>query len=158
MLASFTSAECGERKQHAQYSDAHPHENSQDGRGDRVAVTVNRYAAAKGLAEPDSSEDEHLAQMASRIAQLVAELLLPKIGAAQKTERTSTPTDHASAKAEQLLTDNEVAALFKVSKQTIWRWIKTSEGFPKPLKVEKGSTRWRLSEVVAYEARMAGER
>ncbi|CAH0338631.1 helix-turn-helix domain-containing protein [Rhizobium sp. CECT 9324] len=137
-------------------SDAHPHDCKQYERADLAADTINGYAAAKGLAEPSASEDEYAAQMAGLIARLVADLLLPKIGAAQK--RTSTSPVLAPAKAEQLLTDNEVAALFKVSKQTIWRWIKTSEGFPKPLKVEKGSTRWRLSEVVAYEARMAGER
>jgi predicted DNA-binding transcriptional regulator AlpA len=140
------------------FSDAHPNDNKQDERGDRVAGTGNRYAAVKGLAEPGPSEDEYASQMAGLIARLVVDLLLPKIGTAQKPDRTSAATAPAAVKAEQLLTDNEVAALFKVSKQTIWRWIKTSEGFPKPLKVEKGSTRWRLSEVVAYEARMAGER
>ncbi|WP_421423091.1 helix-turn-helix transcriptional regulator [Agrobacterium rosae] len=119
---------------------------------------MNRYAAVNGLDGPSPSDDEYASQMAGLIARLVVDLLVPKIGDAQKLERPSVPKTLPPRKAEQLLTDNEVAALFKVSKQTIWRWIKTSEGFPKPLKAEKGSTRWRLSEVVEYEARMAGER
>ncbi|MCB5203522.1 helix-turn-helix domain-containing protein [Neorhizobium sp. T786] len=133
-------------------------DKQQHDRDAQLAATGNAYAAATGVTDIAPSEDEYTNQFADLIAQKVLGALLPKIGAAQKLERTSIPAAHAPAKAEQLLTDNEVAALFKVSKQTIWRWIKTSEGFPKPLKVEKGSTRWRLSEVVAYEARMAGER
>lgn len=138
--------------------DARLHDNKHHERSDRVAPTANGYAAATGVTDPAPSEDEYTSQIADLIAQRVLDALLPKISAAQKLERTSAPTALAPAKAEQLLTDNEVAALFKVSKQTIWRWIKTSEGFPKPLKIEKGSTRWRLSEIVEYEARMAGGR
>ncbi len=127
-------------------------------RGAQLAATANSYAVATGATDIAPSQDEYTKQIADLIAQKVLYALLPKIGAAQKLERTSVSLALGPAEAEQLLTDNDVAALFKVSKQTIWRWIKTSEGFPKPLKVEKGSTRWRLSEVVAYEARMADER
>jgi predicted DNA-binding transcriptional regulator AlpA len=139
-------------------SNAHPNYYKQDKRADLDAGVVNSYAVATGVTDIAPSEDEYANHIADLIAQKVLGALLPKIGAAQKIERTFASPALAPAKAEQLLTDNEVAALFKVSKQTIWRWIKTSEGFPKPLKVEKGSTRWRLSEVVEYEARMAGER
>lgn len=140
------------------YSDANLLNNKLDDCDALVVAPGNSYAVATGVTDIAPSEDEYANQIADLIAQKVLGALLPTIGTAQKIERTSVSSALAANKAEQLLTDNEVAALFKVSKQTIWRWIKTSEDFPKPLKVEKGSTRWRLSEVVAYEARMAAER
>lgn len=139
-------------------SDAHPHSKEPYKRSDRVAAVDNAYAVATGMAEASPDDDEYAKQFADHIAQRVLDALLPKIEAIHKLGRAATLTSDVPAQAEQLLTDNEVASLFKVSKQTIWRWIKTSDGFPKPLKVEKGSTRWRLSEVVEYEARVAGER
>jgi prophage regulatory protein len=53
------------------------------------------------------------------------------------------------------LSDHDVARRYSVTKQTIWRWHKILPGFPKPIKIG-GASRWRLSELIAYEAQYVG--
>jgi prophage regulatory protein len=52
--------------------------------------------------------------------------------------------------AVQYLTVGDVAALLRVSKATIWRWVKTNPDFPKPRKLSNGATRWSFAEIVAF--------
>jgi predicted DNA-binding transcriptional regulator AlpA len=47
-------------------------------------------------------------------------------------------------------TDKQVAARFGVHRTTIWRWIK-NEGFPKPVQLSKGCTRFQEAPVRAWE-------
>ncbi|NIZ62307.1 hypothetical protein DL239_15130 [Sedimentitalea sp. CY04] len=51
----------------------------------------------------------------------------------------------------QFLTDHEVAKRYGVCRQTIWRWAAKGE-LPNPKKVSARSTRWRIIDLVAYEA------
>lgn len=53
-------------------------------------------------------------------------------------------------------TDADLAAHFRVSKVTIWRWAKG--GFPAPVKLSPQTTRWRWSEVLAWEDEQSGHR
>jgi predicted DNA-binding transcriptional regulator AlpA len=53
---------------------------------------------------------------------------------------------------ERYLSDVEVAKRFSVSRPTIWRWCKTNPSFPQPRKVTEGTTRWLLSELLAFDA------
>lgn len=46
-----------------------------------------------------------------------------------------------------------VAARYDVFPSTIWRWLKTVPEFPAPLKLTAGTTRWRLSDLVSFEAK-----
>lgn len=158
VLASLCTAEAEKGTGMRKPSNANLLDIKPNDRCAQVAATSNGYAAATGLVDPSPSDDEYVNQIADLIARKILDALLPQSTAAQKPGRIPAPTACVPQAAEQHLTDNEVAALFKVSKQTIWRWIKTSEAFPKPVKIEKGTTRWRLSEVVAYQARIAGER
>lgn len=48
------------------------------------------------------------------------------------------------------LKDTEVAVRYGVSRPTIWRWTKNGK-FPKPVKLGAGSTRWRASDLEAWE-------
>ncbi len=48
------------------------------------------------------------------------------------------------------LRDTEVANRYSVSRPTIWRWVKEGR-FPKPIKLGIGSTRWRYSDLEAWE-------
>jgi len=50
------------------------------------------------------------------------------------------------------LSDLEVAARYGVTAPTVWRWVKTEAGFPEPVKLSPGTTRWRLDELEAWEA------
>lgn len=49
------------------------------------------------------------------------------------------------------LSDDDVAARFGVSTDSIRRWIRQGV-FPKPVRVGKGTSRWRLSDIERYEA------
>ncbi|ABF62514.1 putative transcriptional regulator (plasmid) [Ruegeria sp. TM1040] len=51
------------------------------------------------------------------------------------------------------LTDEDVARRFRVSRQTIWRWIGTSH-FPAPFKLSAGTSRWRLEEILTFERKL----
>lgn len=49
------------------------------------------------------------------------------------------------------LSVDDVAARFSVSTDTIWRWTRLGK-FPKPVKIGAGTTRWRMSDLLAFEA------
>lgn len=50
------------------------------------------------------------------------------------------------------LSDRAVARRYDVSRATIWRWTNTDPAFPKPIKLGPSITRWRLDELVHWEA------
>ncbi len=56
-----------------------------------------------------------------------------------------------SLSGESYLTVQEVADLFNCTVQTIWLWAREKNGFPRPVKVAAGMTRWRGSEILAFE-------
>jgi prophage regulatory protein len=64
---------------------------------------------------------------------------------------------------EQLLTIQEVADLLKVSKRTVWRWLRQGR-LPVPIRCSERCIRWQASVVRAYlkalplAARHAGQR
>jgi len=49
------------------------------------------------------------------------------------------------------LKDKQVAERFGVTRPTVWRWMHNGD-FPEPVRLTKGCTRWRLSDVEAWEA------
>ena len=51
---------------------------------------------------------------------------------------------------ETYLSDKQVAARYGVHRATPWRWSKSDPSFPKPIQLG-GVTRWRLSEIEAWE-------
>lgn len=55
------------------------------------------------------------------------------------------------------LTDKQIAARYGVTRPTIWGWTRDDPTFPKPIKLSPGCTRWKLSEIEAWEAAKAGE-
>lgn len=51
------------------------------------------------------------------------------------------------------LSIKEVAQRYRVSASTPWRWANDpATGFPKPVSLSPGCTRWRLSDLEAWEA------
>lgn len=52
---------------------------------------------------------------------------------------------------DRFLTDKQVAARYSVARSTPWRWVERGQ-FPKPVKLSPGCTRWRVSDVEAWEA------
>lgn len=54
------------------------------------------------------------------------------------------------------LSDKQVGERYGASRWTPWRWAKDpSTGFPQPVKLGPGMTRWRLSDLEAWEAERA---
>ena len=49
------------------------------------------------------------------------------------------------------LSDKQIAQRYEVSRSTPWRWVEQGR-FPKPIKLSPGCTRWRLSDIEAFEA------
>lgn len=56
------------------------------------------------------------------------------------------------------LSDREVAARFGVSRATIWRWVAKKAGFPEPVKLSPGTSRWRIEDLWAFEKTAAVQR
>ncbi|WP_368372980.1 helix-turn-helix transcriptional regulator [Roseovarius sp. THAF8] len=54
------------------------------------------------------------------------------------------------------LSDKQAAARYAVDRAAIWRWCKADPDFPTPVKLTPGTTRWRLSDLEAWEALRAG--
>jgi predicted DNA-binding transcriptional regulator AlpA len=61
----------------------------------------------------------------------------------------------------QLLDVREVAELLRMHPRSIWRLASQAESgrsdFPKPLRIGPKTVRWRLTDVQAYLAALAGE-
>ncbi len=49
------------------------------------------------------------------------------------------------------LSDREVAARHSVARPAVRRWAGGQDGFPEPVRIAAGTTRWRLSDLDAYE-------
>lgn len=50
-----------------------------------------------------------------------------------------------------------VAERYGVSIETVWRWSRADKGFPRPISLSPGCTRWRLSDLENWEAAKAGD-
>lgn len=64
-----------------------------------------------------------------------------------QTTKTRTPQDSRQA----FLSDRQVAERYSVSRQTPWGWLKKDTNFPKPVSLSPGCTRWRLTDLKAWE-------
>ena len=53
------------------------------------------------------------------------------------------------------LSDRQIGARFNVHHLTPRRWLKTDPTFPKPIRLTPGCTRWKLSDIEAWEASKA---
>lgn len=54
-------------------------------------------------------------------------------------------------KSKTFITDAEIAKIYGVSRQTVWRWARLDPKFPKTIKLSAGVSRWKLSELEAWE-------
>ncbi len=57
--------------------------------------------------------------------------------------------------AETFLRDTDLAARYGVARNTVWRWQRERSDMPRPVRLSPGCTRWRLSEIEAWEAAKA---
>lgn len=57
---------------------------------------------------------------------------------------------------EIYLSDRQIGARFGVHHLTPRRWVREDPTFPRPVKLSPGCTRWKLSEIEAWEILKAG--
>ncbi|MBB3144592.1 putative DNA-binding transcriptional regulator AlpA [Phyllobacterium trifolii] len=57
---------------------------------------------------------------------------------------------------EWYLSVRQVAKRYSVSVPTVWRWVQVKSDFPSPVSLHRGTTRWRMSDLLAYELRSLG--
>lgn len=72
----------------------------------------------------------------------------------QKQDAPSQPPTPCTYCTEQYLSDHQVGARFEISKATVWRWHDSNPNFPRRIKLSPGTSRWKLSELVRFEANM----
>lgn len=54
------------------------------------------------------------------------------------------------------LSDNQLAARFGISRNSIWRLVKTGQ-LPEPIRLFKSTTRWRVADIEQFEAARIAE-
>lgn len=59
---------------------------------------------------------------------------------------------------ETFLPDRAVAARYAITRATVWRWVASDPDFPRPIRLSRGTTRWRTSDLVAFDARQSADR
>ena len=53
--------------------------------------------------------------------------------------------------AETFLSDKQVAERYNIHRLTVRRWVREDETFPAPYKLSASCTRWKLSDLEAWE-------
>ena len=98
------------------------------------------------LFQAANNESETLTQQESRSTPAT-----PKKRKAKTTAIQSPHVHSANSFAERYLTVLEVAQRYGLSKSSVWRLAGEDKGFPQPLKLAEGTTRWQLSKLLEYE-------
>lgn len=53
------------------------------------------------------------------------------------------------------VSDKQLSERLEVSRQTVWRWVREGN-LPSPIKLGSNCTRWKLSDIEAWEAGKVG--
>lgn len=56
---------------------------------------------------------------------------------------------------ETFVKDIDIAQRYGVSRNTVWRWARELEGMPAPVRLSPCCTRWRMSDLEAWERELA---
>lgn len=101
----------------------------------------NPYALATGKEEPFQASPQS------------APAPTKPVRKASTTAKVPTGYLTPSTETEVYLTAIQVAQRLSIGKATVWRWTKYNDGFPNPVRFTNGATRWRLSDLMAFETR-----
>lgn len=63
----------------------------------------------------------------------------------------ATDPEHSEPATAVYLTDIQVAQRYGISRASVWRWVRNTEDFPAPKKLSQGTTRWAMTELLAFE-------
>ena len=56
---------------------------------------------------------------------------------------------------ETYLSDTDIAERYGIARPTVWRWHRERPDFPRAIRLTPGCTRWKLSQIVAWEQAQA---
>jgi predicted DNA-binding transcriptional regulator AlpA len=56
---------------------------------------------------------------------------------------------------ETYLSDTEIAKRYGIARPTVWRWHRERAEFPRAIRLTPGCTRWKMSDIVAWETAQA---
>ena len=56
---------------------------------------------------------------------------------------------------ETFLRDTDCSLRYGISRNTWWRWQRERTDMPQPVRLSPGCTRWKLSDLIAWEAAQA---
>ena len=59
---------------------------------------------------------------------------------------------------QKYLSDKQVADRYGVTRTSIWRWLRTLDDFPDPIKLSEGCSRWSLLSLLNWEQKRADRR
>jgi predicted DNA-binding transcriptional regulator AlpA len=106
------------------------------------------HESAQGGVQPSARADTAMAGQGA----VKTPVKTPSFAAADAKQPcvTTAPVDVREPE-RPFLSDVAVAARYAVSRPTIWRWTKAQCGFPQPIKVSSGTTRWRLEDLQRYD-------
>ncbi|WP_084619943.1 AlpA family phage regulatory protein [Devosia chinhatensis] len=54
------------------------------------------------------------------------------------------------------LSDKQLAERFSIKRTSVWRWVKVDPSFPRPIRLTAKCTRWRETEILAWEKSREG--
>ena len=54
---------------------------------------------------------------------------------------------------ERYLSDHQVAERLGISRASVWRWLKNDPDFPRRIRMSPGTSRWKLSDLMEFEAK-----
>jgi len=81
---------------------------------------------------------------------------LKKASQSSKPKAKKTKCTQASMVASRFLSIDDITKRYGVGRSTVWRWVKTVDRFPAPVKLTPGTSRWLESELLAFEAGASG--
>lgn len=69
--------------------------------------------------------------------------------------KSCTPTAPSRGEADEaFLAVGQIMQRYGIGRATVWRWVKVNPDFPEPMKLSSGISRWRQSDLVAFDRAM----
>lgn len=56
---------------------------------------------------------------------------------------------------DKYLSDTDIAKRYGIARPTVWRWHRERPEFPRAIRLTPGCTRWKLSDIEAWETACA---
>lgn len=79
-------------------------------------------------------------------------------GSSLNATNSADAKDQAPAQPVVWISPKRAAEMFDISQATLWRWVKYQPGFPRPVKLSPGCTRFNLQQLSEFARAKQGEK